>query len=298
MNFTFSKKSKPQQSVQPIVAVFVNDESLQDKQSTQPFDYVKAAIESQQRHAAILASRPETMEESIPIPLAPGQPLGPAAVAAMRVGSSSSTASTQQADTSKSGLVILGEPITGSSSKHISKMVETSEVNAKFKNLLKIKIADREKDKAQIEFGQRPEEFITSNYVRQKQESLQLEIELKARESGGNRDVQNLFKDMLESGSYARSNYVTEKKITKLENQPVINPSTQQVKHVLSKIVPQDAHEVTRAMEERARLEAMKIIERIQENDIRDESRISAKEKYLQRKRQRLQSEEVEKNSL
>jgi hypothetical protein len=214
------------------------------------------------------------------------------------------TTSSSAVDTSQAGLVIIREPATErGEAKHISRMVETAQVNEKFKNLLRIKIAEREKDKAESEFGVRPEEIVTKAYLKQKEESLRLERELEASESK-KKDLSNMFREMLESGSYARSKFVDIaaqehkveesllSRITAKEEQHEVSEAM--VKKVLEKIVPESSKEVTRAVEEQARQEAFKIVEQLdklegaQDNEDREEARISAKERYLERKKQRL----------
>jgi hypothetical protein len=180
-------------------------------------------------------------------------------------------------------------------------MVETSEVNDKFKNLLRMKISEKEKAKAEEEFGQRPEEFITSAYIKKREESLLLEKELEAKESlQKKRDMTNLFKEMLDSGSYARSNFIdpteptivspidikTAKSVSDAQPE-VIVPATL-VKTVLEKVVPESSREVVTLIEEQAKMEAFKIVKQLEanvEDDDREEARVSAKERYLQRKK-------------
>lgn len=223
-----------------------------------------------------------------------------------------STANLKQA-----GLVILDaskDPTIKAESKHIARMVETAEVNDKFKNLLKMKTAQREKDKAESEFGARPEEFITTAYLKQKEESLRLEKELEARESSAKkRDVASMFKEMLDSGSYARTHYsdstkqagtdesVSKDILSKIVKpaEATVAPTTEQVQKVLSKVVPESAAEVTKIIHEKAKEEALKIIQQIdllgvdedENHATRDESRMSAKERYLQRKRRKIIAE-------
>ena len=220
-----------------------------------------------------------------------------------------STANLKQA-----GLVILDASKDFSvkaESKHIARMVETAEVNDKFKNLLKMKTAQREKDKAESEFGARPEEFITTAYLKQKQESLRLEKELEARESSEKkRDIANMFKEMLDSGSYARTHYADSTKqagtgesvskdiLSKIVKsaEATVAPTAEQVQKVLSKVLPESSAEVTKIIHEKAKEEALKIIQQIDQLGVdededhasRGESRMSAKERYLQRKRRKI----------
>ncbi len=214
-----------------------------------------------------------------------------------KIGSKSS------ADVEKAGLVVFGDVQRGQS-KHINRMVETAQVNEKFKNLLKIKISEREKDKAETEFGERPEEIITKAYLKQKEESLRLERELEASESK-KRDMTSMFREMLESGSYARSNFqdthsvkIEEKSLLQKISETPSEVEPETVKRILEKVVTEESKQVVRAVEQHAKVEALKIIQQIEslegddEGGDREQSRLSAKERYLQRKRQKMQSEE------
>ena len=212
-------------------------------------------------------------------------------------------------DLKQAGLVMVNPPKDASvksEAKHIQRMVETAQVNEKFKNLLKMKVAERDKDKAEAEFGERPQEFVTAAYRKQKEESLRLERELEASETQ-KRDMSNLFREMLGSGQYARTKFdttvekaSTDKPLVVEANVPAerAEPSEALVKKVLEKVVSEDSKEITRAIHEKARLEAFRIVDQIEqlvENDeegSKEEARISAKERYLQRKRQRLNQEE------
>ena len=225
--------------------------------------------------------------------------------------------SSSSVNLNQSGLVILDtskDPTMKGASKHISKMVETSQVNDKFKNLLKMKIAERDKDKAEIEFGTRPEEFITGAYLKQKEENVRLEQELELRESSEKkRNVSNLFRDMLSSGSYARSNYVGEEKpvatsvssailskVVKDDENTKSVPSKELVEKVLAKIVPESAEEVSRVIHQQAINEAKRIVDQLDKlvtneeeggEEERVDARQSAKERYLERKRRKLEDE-------
>ena len=200
------------------------------------------------------------------------------------------------------------DPSVRVQSKHIGKMVETAKVNDTFRNLLKMKIADRDKDKAEAEFGARPEEFVTSAYLKQKQASVELEKQLEAKEAGGDgkKDVSNMFREMLGSGSYARTNVVAEivrpkdpvthTVVGKTSDAALASsePSREMVERVLHKVAPDGGKEVAKAIEDKARQEALRIIGQIDqmaEDDdetSRLEARMSAKERFLMRKRQKL----------
>jgi hypothetical protein len=238
------------------------------------------------------------------------RPLGPAAMAAQsrgkldQYGGSSSIRSGSGA-----GLVIMDpskNPSVRGPSKHIQKMVETSQTNEKFKNLLKVKIADREKEKAEKEFGSKPEEFVTSAYLKKRDESLKLGRDLESQErTSEKRDVTNMFRHMLGTGSFARSNYVPVSgtvnadakrskpvEITKgLETTLSEEVPKELVEKVLSRVVPESANDVARAIERKAHQDTFRIIEQIEqvESVDRDEAIKSAKERYLERKRQKLQ---------
>ena len=195
MNFSFSLKP----GVRPVGSLRkkndnpfgdIDDDNSQPAESSQkPLDYVKAKLESEQRRAALAAAEARheeyvEQEEEIggdKIVDRTDMPLGPAAVAAR--GSSSLSIERKAASVaavSRPGLVKLAEPKSAEerNPKHIQRMVETSQVNEKFKNLLKIKIAEKDKAKAEEEFGTKPEEFVTLAYLKQRQESLALEQDL------------------------------------------------------------------------------------------------------------------------
>jgi hypothetical protein len=222
---------------------------------------------------------------------------------------SNSSSSKSTIDMKQAGLVVIGSGPVGErgEAKHIARMKETAEVNEKFKNLLKIKVAEREKDKAEAEFGERPEEIVTKAYLKQKEESLRLERELQAGESS-KRDVSKMFREMLDSGHYARTNYVeestsktSEKSLLeriKLPEPERVDVSAEQVKKVLEKIVPEATKETARAVQEQAKIEASKIIEQLQRLDAgadeegdREQARLSARERFLQRKKQRIEED-------
>jgi len=317
-NFSFKLGVKPTASSGaklPAVTAVNAFETADDEQvddTSKPFDYVKARIESQQRQAALEAAEGkwvvgDDMEKESPsIKASAPTSLGPAAIAARNSGKSETSSSTKSL--TRAGLVLTNEnPSAGGNrkgeSKHIQRMVETSQVNEKFKNLLRIKISEKEKVKAEEEFGQRPEEFITSAYNKKREESLALEKELEAKESmNAKRDMKNLFKEMLDSGSYARSNYVEPRKVGGNDAEAkVISPDAylsaastelapEMVKKVLEKIVPESTREVASLVEEQARMDVLKIVQQldIQESEDREEARMSAKERYLMRKKQRL----------
>ena len=203
----------------------------------------------------------------------------------------------------QSGLVIINEPSAQKAeSKHIARMVETAQVNEKFKNLLKMKTAEREKVQAEAEFGARPQEFVTSSYLKQREESLRLERELENRESDlKKRDVSNMFREMLESGNYARSHFVDTNAV-KNPQENILDKVVVEVpdfderlaEKILKTVVPEDAKEVARALEQQARDEALRIVSQLDQladrTDVvdREETILSAKERYLQRKRQRI----------
>jgi hypothetical protein len=302
MNFKFSKiPSKPgKPPVGGLGSVFDAGDEV-DKSDGKPFDYVKARIESQQRQAALEAmeAKAEDHEDSCAEnptdPLPSATVLGPAGLAAKQLGRSSEERSMKTESLTRPGLVLTTKDMSRrGESKHIQRMMETSEVNEKFKNLLRMKVSEKEKLRAEEEFGQRPEEFITSAYIKKREESLQLEKELEGKESKS-RDIKNLFKEMLESGAYARSNYTSPPKPlvpTKPESlAPAAIPITV-VKTVLEKVVPQSSREVASLIEEKAKMEAFKIVEQLEANGgdevDREQARLSARERYMQRKKQKL----------
>ena len=321
MSFSFSlKPGGPIGSRQKISNPFgdTEEESQTSESNQKPLDYVKARIESEQRRVALAAAvarhanfegdedesgEPESVDRS-------GVPLGPAAVAA-RGGSSTSSFeknATGVSAISRPGLVLLGDQKSDhqKTSKHIQRMVETSQVNEKFKNLLKIKIAEKEKVKAEEEYGSKPEEFVTSAYLKQRQESLALERELEAKESNmKKRDMTNLFREMLDSGSYARSNFhevKTDVGAIKVDRSVGLTESAQkaeitpeQVQKILDKVVPEESKEISKAIEKRTRIDVMKIVQQVEEivgneggEEEVEERRMSAKQRYLERKRQKL----------
>jgi hypothetical protein len=203
-------------------------------------------------------------------------------------------------DTKQAGLVILGDPnLQRGEAKHINRMRETAQVNETFKNLMRIKIADREKSKAEEEFGSRPEEVVTKAYLEKKEESLRLEQELLASETT-KKDMTNLFRDMLDSGQYARTNLETTKQqvkpslLDKISKPPAAEAVDTSIKKVMEKIVPESAKEVSRAVEQQAKLEAVRIIEQLDQiEEDRDQVRLSAKERYLARKKQRVLEDDL-----
>jgi hypothetical protein len=212
-------------------------------------------------------------------------------------------------DLQQAGLVVVGSGPVGvrGEAKHIARMQETAQVNEKFKNLLKMKTAEREKDKIEAEFGTRPEEIVTKAYLKQKEESLRLERELAASETG-KRDLTNMFREMLDSGSYARSKFVDPKAENRTEvsllekiREPELKPievTKETVKKVMDKVVPESTKETARAVQEQAKLEALKIVQQIEllegaeEQEDKEQARLSAKERYLERKRRKLQEGE------
>jgi hypothetical protein len=306
MSFSFSLKpglvARPRKIRNPFGDVV--EDGNETTTTQQPLDYVKARLESEQRRAALAAaeSRYEVNAEvedegEISSVDRIGIPLGP-----VGVGVKSLTSSTERKSESISrpGLVKLNEePRTGPKNvKHIQRMVETSQVNEKFKNLLKMKMAEKDKVKAEEEFGSKPEEFITSAYQKQREESLALEKELEAKESSfKKRDMTNLFREMLDSGSYARSNF-QENKIVEEPRKSVdklkVEVKSDSVQRVLDKVVSEESKEVVKAIEQRTKLDVLKIVQQVEEivGNEDDEGeiqarRMSAKERFLERKRQR-----------
>lgn len=288
MKFSFSKNPKTNTP-----AAFGPDEPEKEDLKT-PFDYVKARMEM---HAIAKVS---PVPERSAISNSHQGPLGPAAIAASLQKAPPDSAHITPS-TKVAGLVMMDpskDPSVKGVSKHIARMKETSEVNEKFKNLLKVKVADREKAKAEEEFGQAPEEFITGAYLKQKQQSLELEKQLEANESQTKKkDVANLFKELLGSGSYARTNFQQPKdQESSKPTQPLPEVTSVAppeipaglVKRVLDKIVPESSAEVAKAIEERAKLNVLKIVEQIAaipDLEDREEIRMNAKERYLERKR-------------
>ena len=331
MNFSFSKTKfiGNRKQAEPVAATPTNpfgaDEESGDEETTssKPLDYVKAMIESEQRRAALAAAeaRHEAAasfrdddeggdDNKSTLPDRTGVPLGPLGEA-LKGNNNTTTSHTRGQDSvpsSRPGLVVMGQVGSNRESKHIQRMVETSQVNEKFKNLLKIKIADKEKAKAEEEFGSRPEEIVTSAYVKQRQESLALEKELEAKESNmKKKDMTNMFREMLESGSYARTNYhepsvrsetsVGQSDLNKSRGKmESVQVSEELVKKVLDKVVSEETKEVAKAIEARTRMDVMKIVQQVEEivgNDDQLEEdaetrRMSAKERYLARKRQKM----------
>ncbi len=241
------------------------------------------------------------------------KPLGPAAMAARskgRVDTYGTRNGASVANTNTAGLVIMNpnkDPSVKGPSKHIQKMVETSQVNDKFRNLLKVRIADKEKQKAEIEFGSKPEEFLTSAYMKKREESIKLGQELEAQESASSkRDVTNMFRQMLGSGQYTRSNYTpvadqkdlniaasSAREINRERPLDKADVSRDMVTKVLSKVVPESAENVAKAIERRVHMDTFRIMEQIDkvESVDRTEAIKIAKERYLERKRQKLQNE-------
>ena len=300
MNFSLKKAVPKKAAVRAFDEGSDKDESEPTSQiSSKPIDYLFLRAEMEKNRHAVAEEASEEIDER-----KERDALLRRREETMAGGLSYDKRTTASVDTSQAGLVIIREPTTErGEAKHISRMVETAQVNEKFKNLLRMKIADREKDKAELEFGVRPEEIVTKAYLKQKEESLRLERELEASESK-KKDLSNMFREMLESGSYARSKFVDTaaqehkveesllSRITAKQDQPEV--SGEMVKKVLEKIVPESTKEVTRAVEEQARQEAFKIVEQLdklegaQDEEDREEARMSAKERYLQRKKQRL----------
>ena len=249
MKFSFSKNPKTNTP-----AAFGPDEPEKEDLKT-PFDYVKARMEM---HAIAKVS---PVPERSAISNSHQGPLGPAAIAASLQKAPPDSAHITPS-TKVAGLVMMDpskDPSVKGVSKHIARMKETSEVNEKFKNLLKVKVADREKAKAEEEFGQAPEEFITGAYLKQKQQSLELEKQLEANQPLP--EVTSVAPPEIPAGL---------------------------VKRVLDKIVPESSAEVAKAIEERAKLNVLKIVEQIAaipDLEDREEIRMNAKERYLERKR-------------
>lgn len=299
MNFSFKKTTPKRAEVKAFDEVSDKEESQQDKSKPIDYVYLRGEVEKNRHvHSEEVNEEIDEHKEREALVRRSEDALSGGLYYDKRTASSSSV------DTSQAGLVIIKEPvIERGEAKHISRMVETAQVNEKFKNLLKMKIAQREKDKAESEFGVKPEEIITKAYLKQKEESIRLERELEASESK-KKDLSNMFREMLESGSYARSKFVDIaaqehkmeesllSRITAKEEQHEV--SQEMVKKILEKIVPESSKEVTRAVEEQARQEAFKIVDQLDklegahDDEDRQEARISAKERYLKRKKQRL----------
>ena len=282
-----------------------------EENSSKPIDYLKLREEmtkQQQQRESAVGGQSEDLVETIDDARKEREALLRRRDEAMLGKKEESSRSTESAPVNlqQAGLVVLGQ-VQRSESRHISRMVETAQVNAKFKNLMKMKRADREKDKCEAEFGERPEEIVTKAYLKQKEESLRLEKELEASESK-KRDMTNMFREMLESGSYARSKYVDAKSegvetmsLLARITEPVQREGdvkVQLVEKVLEKIVTQETKEAVKAVEQQAKLDALKIIQQIDmleggEDELdREEARMSAKERYLQRKKLKLLEEE------
>jgi hypothetical protein len=314
MNFSFTGKRHIKPSTPGAAAVnpFADQEEERKAEppTSKPLDYLKIKFYHERKTATedntASVSLEETIEKDREYALKRREEIlsrKPKAVL------SSSTA-----DLKQSGLVILHpekDPGVRGESKHISRMVETSQVNDRFKNLLKMKTAEREKEKAEAEFGQRPDEFVTKAYLKQKEENLRLEKELEAREST-KKDLTNMFREMLGSGSYARTNVVDTTKeshstsvsseilgrIAGTTEDKSLEPSKELVEKVLSKLVPESAEEVQRAIHQQAKQEALRIVQQIEhlvdQEDEEDKqlARQSAKERYLARKRQRQENDD------
>ena len=119
----------------------------------------------------------------------------------------------------------------------------------------------------------------------------------------------NLFREMLDSGSYARTNFhdpniklETVNKVEKtvdLDHQgKAIEVSPELVQKVLDKVVPEESKAVTKAIEERTRIDVMKIVQQVEDivgneggEEETEERRMNARERYLQRKRQKLEEQ-------
>ena len=280
MNFSFSTK-KTSVSVNP----FGEDEEVPKETTAAPTDYLKARMDALRSVAgAARVAGPVGGPVAGPVT---GPAVGP-------LGSVSNPTISTKPDVSNPGLVMMGDPTIGVS-KHINRMKETAQVNEKFKTLLAVKTADREKRNLQVEFGSAPEEFITSAYRKQKEASLALEKELEQSESGG--DVAKFYKQMLQSGNYARSNFTQVEDVAQKAELPDLIPpvsvAVADVEKVLSKIVPESATQVVKEIKSRAKTDALKIVEQIanqfEESEDPEERRKLAKQKYLERKRAKLE---------
>ena len=315
MNFSFkgAPKKKQQVALNPFETA---EEAVSESVSQKPIDYLqlKVLMEAAQVKAAAGEADPE--DQSIEIEEKTHKERE--AITKRReeiLGSRRSVVETKSigstADMKQAGLVMVNpakDPSVRGEAKHIQRMVETAHVNEKFKNLLRIKTAERDKDKAEAEFGERPQEFVTSAYLKQKEESLRLERELEASERQ-KKDMSIMFREMLGSGQYARSKFVdpaAEPAVASADKPVVVaqstidpvEPSKELTKKVLEKLVSEESKEVTRAIQEKARQEGFRIVDQIEQlvehdgDESREEARLSAKERYLQRKRQRALEEE------
>ena len=296
-SFFFSMKFSISKKVKPVITPPLEEEEEETESKQGPFDYMKARIDSQVRQAKLDAflDVEEVIEEKVVVSSGPsGVPSssGP-------LGSRAKPMPPKPILVSQPGLVMMDptkDPTIRREAKHIAKMKETSQVNETFKNLLKVKIADREKILATDEFGSAPEEIITGAYRKQKEASLQLEKELVNKE-GGKSNVSNLFREMLGSGSYSRTNYHQPQDVLKPTTtimpgpEPIVKNEANELeitKKILEKIGP--TPEVTRAINERAKLDVLKIVEQISHlEDNRAETRLSAKERYLARKKAKIE---------
>lgn len=281
-----------------------DEESQLASPSQKPLDYLQIKVDMEKSSRPDLDTGPELTEKEERAKALKrredaiqSKPAGPMAI--------SSTVNLKQA-----GLVVLSEKSSKekSESKHIARMVETAQVNEKFKNLLKMKTAQRELSQAESELGARPQEFLTASYLKQREENLRLERELEAGESQRKkRDVSNLFREMLGSGHYSRTQFVdpstaTEpsrggatdllQRISQGDDIHELDPLF--AEKVLRRVVPEDAKEVSQALEQQAREEALRIVNQLDklaqdtEQIERDETILSAKERYMLRKKQRI----------
>lgn len=326
MQFSLKGKLNPPKPISQNVFKDSDDEGIKTfpsgvasvSSSSKPIDYLQIRAEMEKARTAGLVAPVDTSVQEL-------SEKEERAIALKRreevMGKSSSWSTSTISSTvnlKQAGLVIINTAnrpgVTGDKPepKHIARMVETAQVNEKFKDLLKMKTAEREKVQAESEFGARPEEFVTSSYLKKREENLRLERELEARESESKkRDVSNMFKEMLGSGQYARTQYVdstacvNKKGDARLLEKITVDQDEQQLRlaeKVLREVVPEDSKEVAKALERQAREEALRIVSQLDNlmettgngdmgDDVKEEAAIvSAKQRYMQRKKQRLEN--------
>ena len=137
------------------------------------------------------------------------------------------------ADLKQDGLVFLAQPVTQQKvSKYIEKMKASTAERAKFQELMQLKFYEKEKDELKKELGAEPVVFVTPGYKKALGDAKAFAQRLEAEEPSS-RNINNLFRHMLDGSSQSATPAPAEAKVIEEEPLPEVEED-----HVWKKLLP------------------------------------------------------------
>ncbi|KAF4724314.1 hypothetical protein FOZ62_027532 [Perkinsus olseni] len=109
----------------------------------------------------------------------------------------------------KEGALHAQDAFKNKHSKHMDHILLTADHRAKETDLIKMKFNRKEREKAKDEIGDEGEAFVTGAYIKKQEELKRFEERLKEEskeQEGEQRSSQNFLRNLLSSGRFARSN--------------------------------------------------------------------------------------------